>query len=197
MNWPVSKLSVDDVIDAALYKKRIETDIDGVHCVAESVCDDNVVAYLIAKAFANAPPEVKAAGFKMLKDAFRRGTLYHEDEAVFRRTRNVFDVSNAAFGDEHMQQARVLLAEELRRCVVCRIDVYTLFELFISCVEANPRSYTYGIRRGRGVLHVVGEDPADALRAINQMLTASYRVVADADLETFATLTKIYAKDFC
>jgi hypothetical protein len=97
-----------------------------------------------------------------------------------------------------MQQARVLLADELRRCVVCEIDTFTLFERFISCVEANPRSYMYAIRRhDRGVFHVVDEDPAAALRAINQLLMTYYRVTVDADLETFETLTKIYAKVFC
>jgi hypothetical protein len=200
MSWLVNKLGVDDVIDVVLYKKRIETSIDGIHCTARSVCSDNVVAYLFTKAFAgaSASSEVKAAGYEMLKDAFRRGVLYHEDEGVFRRTRETFSgVSNTDYSDEHVRQARELLANELRRCVVCEIDVYTLFERFITCVEVDSRNYTYAIRRDRGVFHVIDEDPAVALHAINKLLMTHYRVVADPDLETFTTLTKIHAKTFC
>jgi len=198
VSWLVNKLGVDDVIDAVLYKKHVETSIDGMHCVVKSVCSKNVVAYLFTKAFADAPLEVRAAGFEMLKDAFRRGVLYHEDEGVFRRAKGTFsNVSNTAYGDEHMRQARELLANELRRCVVCEIDAYTLFERFISCVEVDSRNYTYAIRRDCGVFHVIDEDPAVALRAINKLLMTHYRVVADPDLETFETLTKIHAKTFC
>ena len=198
MSWLVNKLGVDDVIDVVLYKKHIETSIDGIHCVVRSVCDKNVVAYLFTKAFAGAPLEVRATGFEILKDAFRRGVLYHEDEGVFRRARETFNgVSNTAYSDEHTRLARELLANELRRCAVCEIDVYTLFERFITCVEVDSRNYTYAIRRDRGVFHVIVEDPADALHAINKLLMTHYRVVTDPDLETFTTLTKIHAKTFC
>ena len=197
MTWLVDKLSVDDVVDVVLYKRRIERDVDGVHCVATSVCGDNVVAYLIAKAFMDAQAEVRAAGLKMLKDAFRRG-LYHEDEAVFRRAREVFNVNNTTFGDEHVQQARKLIADELRRCVVCKIDVFTLFERFIRCIEVDSVNFTYAIRRDdRGVFHVIVKYPADAPDAINRLLTAQYRVTVDSDLETFEALTRIHAKPFC
>jgi hypothetical protein len=196
--WLVNNLDTGTVLDVALYKKRTETVVDGVYCVVMSICDDNIIAYLIAKAFAGAPPEIRAAGFKMLTDAFRRGVLYHGDEGAFRRAREAFgDVRNVAYTDEHMRQARELVANELRRCVTCEIDVYTLFEKFISCVETDSRNYTYAIRRDRGVFHVIDEDPAAALRAINRLLMTYYRVVANADLETFTTLTKIYAKTFC
>ena len=161
MSWLVNKLGVDDVIDVVLYKKHIETSIDGVHCIAKSVCSDNVVTYLFTKAFASAPSEVKAAGHEVLNDAFRRGILYYKDDGAFRRAKETFsDVSNADYSDEHMRQARELLANELRRCAVCEIDVYTLFERFITCVEVDSRNYTYAIRRDRGVFHVIAEPPA-------------------------------------
>jgi hypothetical protein len=197
--WLVNKLDADDVIDVVLYKKHVERSVDGVHCVARSVCGDSVVAYLIARALEGEPPEVRLAGYKILKDAFRSGVLYHEDETVSRRTRETFGgvADNVQHADEHMRQARELLSIELRRCVVCEIDVFTLFEKFISCVETNSRSYTYAIRRERGVFHIIDEDPAVALRAINQILMTYYRATVDADLETFTTLTKIYAKVFC
>jgi len=63
----------------------------------------------------------------------------------------------------------------------------------------GSKSYTYAMRRpdGKGVFGVIAEDPADALDSINRLLFAQHRVVADADLETFEALTKIYAKAFC
>jgi len=199
-SWLVNKLGVETVLDVVLYKKHAEQPVktfDGVHCIVRSVCGDNIVAYLITKAFMDAPPEVKAAGYEMLKDAFRRGVLYHEDEGVFRRARETFNDVRATYGDEHIRQARELLVNELRRCVVCEIDAYTLFERFIACVEVDSRNYTYAIRRDRGVFHVIVEDPVEALHPINRLLMTYYRVAVDTDLDTFITLTKIHAKAFC
>ena len=140
--WLVNKLNSDVIFRAAIYKERVEANIDGVHCNIGVVCPDSVIAYLATRAVEN--------------------------------------------------------ATELRKCVVCRIDVYALFERFIQCIETTGRIYTYVIRRpGKGVFHVIVKGTAAALHAINQLLMTCYRVVADADLETFETLTRIHAKVFC
>ena len=200
MSWLVDKLDPDTVFRAAVYKERIETTIDGVHCVIDVVCPDNVVAYLATRAVENASAEVKAAALQLFNSAFRCGALRHNDSAVFRRAREVFgdSLKQVHYEHRHADEARGLMAKELRRCVVCRIDVFTLFEHFIQCVEVGSKTYTYAIRRDKGVFHVIVEDVADAPDAINRLLMAQYRVVvADVDLETFETLTKIHAKPFC
>jgi len=200
MTWLVDKLDPDAVFRAAVYKERIETTIDGVHCTVDVICPDNVIAYLAAKAVEEAPAEVKAAALQLLDHAYRCGALRHNDSSVFRRARDVFSDSlkQVHYEPRHANEARLLMAKELRRCVVCKIDVFTLFERFISCVEVGSRTYTYAIRRDKGVFHVIVEDVADALDPINRLLTAQYRVAAaDVDLETFEALTRIYAKPFC
>ncbi len=196
--WLVSKLDADVVFRAALYKERAETVIDGMHCEIDVVCPDNVVAYLAAKALENAASEVKAAGGTLLNHAYRCGALRHKDEAVYRRARAIFsNVERVHFTHEHADQARELMANELRRCVVCRIDVFALFEKFIKCVEISGDGYLYVLHRPGGVLHVYASNLADALDMINRRLVAQYRAAVDEDLETFEALTKIYAKTFC
>jgi len=201
MSWLVDKLDPDAVFRAAVYKERAELNIDGIRCEVDVVCPDSVVAYLAAKAVENAPVEVKAAGLALLSNAYRCSALRHSDSAVFRRASEIFsdDLKRIYYEPKHADEARELIARELRHCVVCRIDTYTLFERFIKCVEVGSKNYTYAVRRpdGRGVFHVIAEDPADALDSINRLLFAQHRVVADADLETFTALTKIYAKVFC
>ena len=196
-DWFVNKLDPDIVFRAALYKERAETVIDGVRCEVDVICPDNVVAYLAAKALAGAPPEVRAAGATLLNHAYRCG-LRHRDEAVYRRAREVFgDVKRLHYEPKHADEARELMAKELRSCVVCRIDVYTLFERFIKCVEVSGDGYMFAIRRDGGAIHVFSSNLADALDEINKRLVAQYRVVVDSDLETFEVLAKIHAKVFC
>ena len=200
MSWLVDKLDPDAVFRAAVYKERAEVNIDGIRCEVDVVCTDSVVAYLAAKAVENAPVEVRAAAHLLISNAYHCGALRHSDSAVFRRAGEVFSNSRQVhYEPRHADEARELVSRELRRCIACRIDVYTLFERFINCVEVGSRSYTYAVRRSdsKGVFHVIAEDPADALDSINRLLFAHHRVVADADLETFTTLTKIYAKVFC
>ncbi len=197
--WFVNKLDADAVFRAALYKERAEADIDGVRCELDVICPDNVIAYLAVKSMEGAPPEVKAAGLTLLDHAYRCGVLRHRDEAVYRYARRVFDgVERTHYEHKHADEARTLMASELRRCVVCRIDVFTLFERFVKCVEVSGDGYLFVLRRSdNGVMHVFANNPANALVEVNRRLMAQYRVVADADLETFETLTKIYAKVFC
>ena len=197
--WLVNRLDPDVVFRVAIYKERVEANIDGVHCTVEVICPDNIVAYLAAKAVENATVEVKAAALQLLNHAYRCGALRHNDNAVFRRAGEIFDDSlkQVHYEPRHADEARGLMGRELRRCVVCKIDTFTLFEQFISCVETHSRSYKYAIRRpDKSVFYVVDEDHAAALHTINQLLMAYYRVVVDADLETFETLTRIYAKGF-
>jgi len=196
--WLVDKLDADVVFKATLYKERTEAIIGGVRCELDVVCPDNVIAYLASRALKDATPEVKAAGNALLDHAYHCGALRHRDEAVYRRAREVFTgVERLHYEPKHADEARELMARELRSCVVCRIDVYTLFEHFIKCVEVSGSGYMYAIRRDGGAVHVFADNLADALDAINMRLMAHYRVVADADLETFESLTKIYAKVFC
>jgi len=196
--WLVDKLDADVVFKAALYKERTEAIIGGVRCELDVVCPDNVIAYLAVRSMESAQPEVKAAGATLLSHAYRCGALRHKDESVYRYAQKVFSgVERLPYEPRHADQARELMASELRSCVVCRIDVYTLFEHFIKCVEVSGSGYMYAIRRDGGAVHVFADNLADALDAINMRLMAHYRVVADADLETFESLTKIYAKVFC
>jgi hypothetical protein len=188
------------VVDVVLYKKRVdEKCIGDVCCAFKSICRDNVVEYLVSRAFTGAPPEVKAAGFTVLKDALRRGVLHHEDKTVARRTKEVFsDVDKAINAAEHIYRAYELLARELRRCIVCVTDIYTVFEHYVKCVEINGDGYLFAIRRQGGVIHIFSSNLADTLDEINKRLMVQYRVVADnVDLATFETLTKIYAKASC
>jgi hypothetical protein len=199
-SWLIDKLDPDVVFRVAVYKERAEAVIDGVHCDVDVTCPDSVIAYLSMQAVANASIEVKAAADQLLRNAYLCGALRHNDHAVYRRGGEIFNgVKQMHYGPKHADEARELMSRELRRCVVCRIDVYTLFEHFIKCVEVGARSYTYAIRRpdGRGAFHVIVEDPADALDGINRLLFAQYRVVAEPDLEVFETLSKIYAKPSC
>jgi len=201
MTWLVDKLDPDAVFRAAVYKEHVEADVDSVHCTVDVICPDNVIAYLATRAVENAPAEVKAAALQLFNSAFRCGALRHNDSAVFRRAREVFgdSLKQVHYEHRHADEARGLMAKELRRCVVCRIDVFTLFERFIRCIEVDSVNFTYAIRRpdDRGVFHVIVKDPATALDPINRLLTAQYRVAVDSDLETFETLTKIHAKPFC
>ncbi len=197
--WIVDKLDADTVFGAALYKERAEADVDGVRCELDVICPDNVIAHLAIKSLEDAPPEVKAAGATLLSHAYRCGALRHRDESVYRYARRVFDgVERIHYEHKHADEARELMARVLRRCVVCRVDVYTLFERFVKCVEVSGDGYLFVLRRGdNGVMHVFANNPANALGMINERLVAQYRVIADADLETFEALTKIYAKVFC
>jgi len=196
--WLVNKLDADVVFRATLYKERAEAVIDGVRCEVDVICPDNVIAYLASRALADAPPEIKAAGATLLSQAYRREALRHRDEAVYRFARQVFgDVERLHYEPKHADEARKLMASELRRCVVCTIDVFTAFERFIRCVEVSGDGYMFAIRRDSGVIHVFADSPANALGEINRRLLAQYRVVTDPDLETFEALTKIHAKIFC
>ena len=200
--WLVNKLNSDVIFRAVIYKEHTEVNIDGVRCDIDVVCPDSVIAYLAAKAVENAAVEVKAAALQLLNHAYRCGALRHNDDAVFRRAAEILDNSlkQVHYEARHADEARELMARELRRCVVCKIDAFTLFERFISCVEMHSRSYTYVIRRpgpDKGVFHVIVKGTAAALHAINRLLMTYYRVVVDTDLETFTTLAKIYAKAFC
>jgi len=195
--WLVSQFDADVVFRATLYKERAETVIDGIRCEVDVICPNNVIAYLAVKALVGAPPEVKAAGATLLNHAYRCG-LQHRDEVVYRRAKDVFgDVERLHYESRHADEARELMARELRRCVVCRIDVFTLFERFVKCVEVNGDGYLFIIRRDGGVMHVHSNNLADALDEINRRLLAQYRVAVDTDLETFETLAKIHAKIFC
>jgi hypothetical protein len=195
--WFVDELDADTVFRAALYKERGEVMIDGVHCDVDVICPDNVVAYLAVKSLIDAPLEVKAAGATLLSHAYRCA-LRHGDETVYRYAQKVFNgVEHIHFTHGHADKARELMARELRHCVACRVDVYTLFEKFVKCVEVSGDGYLFVLSRLGGVLYVYASNPADALDEINKRLLAHYRVVADADLETFETLTKIYAKVSC
>ncbi len=197
-SWFVNKLDTDAVFGVALYKERAEADVDGVRCELDVICPDNVTAHLAVKSLEDAPPEVKAAGAALLSHAYRCGALRHRDEAVYRYARRVFDgVERIHYEHKHADEARELMARELRRCVVCRIDVFTLFERFVKCVEVSGDGYLFVLNRPGGVMHVFASNLANALGMINERLMAQYRVIADADLETFETLTKIYAKVFC
>jgi len=195
--WLVNKLDPDIIFRAALYKERAEAVIDGIRCEVDVICPNNVIAYLATKALADAPPEIKAAGATLLSHAYHCG-LRHKDEAVYRRAREVFNgVERLHYEPRHADEARRLMASELRRCVICRIDAFTLFERFIKCVEVSGDGYLFIIRRDGGAIHVFADSPADAPDKINERLMAHYRVATDPDLETFEALTKIHAKIFC
>jgi len=196
--WLVNKLDPDVVFRAALYKEGATLDIDGVHCEIDVICPDNIIAYLATRALTDASPEVKAAGATLLSQAYRRETLRHRDEAVYRFAKQVFgDVERLHYESRHADEARELMARELRRCVVCRIDAFTLFERFIRCVEISGDGYMFAIRRDGGAIHVFADSLTSALDEINRRLLAQYRVAVDADLETFETLAKIHTKIFC
>jgi hypothetical protein len=200
MSWLVDKLPADVIFRVALLKERAEVTIDGIRCEVDVVCPDNIIAYLAALSVANTSAEVKAAALQLLSNAYHRGALRHSDHAVYRRAGEIFsdNLKRMPYEPRHADEARELMARELRRCVVCRIDVYTLFEHYITCVEVGARSYTYAIRRPpKGVFHVIAEDLADALNGINRLLLAQYRATVDTDIETFEALTKIHAKTFC
>ncbi len=197
-SWFVNKLDADAVFRAALYKERAEADVDGVRCELDVICPDNVIAYLAIKSLEDAPPEVKAAGAALLNHAYRCGALRHRDESVYRYAKRVLDgVERIHYEPKHADETRELMARELRRCVVCRIDVFTLFERFVKCVEVSGDGYLFALNRPGGVMHVFNNNLADALGMINERLMAQYRVAVDIDLETFEALTKIYAKVFC
>ena len=193
-DWLVNKLDPDTVFRAALYKERATLDIDGVRCETDVICPDNVIAYLAIKALASAQPEVKAAGAALLSHAYLR----HRDDAVYRFAKQVFSggVERLHYEPKHADEARERMASELRRCVVCTIDVFTAFERFIKCVEVSG-DYMFIIRRDGGAIHVHANNLADALDEVNRRLIAHYRVAVDADLETFEALVKVYAKVFC
>jgi hypothetical protein len=195
--WLVDKIDPDVVFRAALYKERTEASVDGVRCELDVVCPDNIIVYLAVRALADAPPEVKAAGYTLLNLAHR--SMRYKDTAVHRFIKEVFDGVESLFYDaRHADEARRLMVRELRRCVVCRIDVYTLFELFIKCVKVSGRNYIFVIRRrDGGAVHVASDSLANALDAINNLLMAEYRVAVDTDAETFEALTKIYAITTC
>jgi len=196
--WLVNKLDFDSVFRAALYKERTELDIEGVRCEVDVICPDNVIAYLAVKALVDAPPEIKAAGATLLSQAYRREALHHRDEDVYRFAKQVFGgVERLHYEPKHADEARKLMASELRRCVVCTIDVFTAFERFIKCVEVSGDGYMFAIRRDGGAIHVFADSLACALDEINKRLLAQYRVIVDSDLETFETFAKIHAKIFC
>jgi hypothetical protein len=195
--WLVNRLDFDTIFKTALYKERIGVDIDGIYCETDVVCPDNVIVYLATKAIENAKAEVKAAGAMLLSHAYRCG-LRHKDEAVYRRAQAVFSgVERLHYEPKHADEARKLMASELRRCVVCRIDVFALFERFVKCVEVSGDGYLFVLHRPGGVLHVYASNFADALDMINTRLMAQYRTAVEPDIETFEALTKIYAKTFC
>jgi len=196
--WLVSRFDADVVFRATLYKEHAEAVIDGIRCEVDVICPNNVIAYLAVKALADAPPEVKAAGATLLSQAYRRETLRHRDDAVYRFAKQVFgDVERLHYESRHADEARELMARELRRCVVCRIDVFTLFERFIRCVEISGDGYLFIIRRDGGAIHVFADSLTSALDEINRRLLAQHRVIVDQDLETFETLATIHAKIFC
>jgi hypothetical protein len=196
--WLVNKLDADVIFRAALYKERAETVIDGVRCEVDVICPNNVVAYLAARALKDAQLEVKAAGATLLSHAYGCGALRHKDEHVYRRARETLgDVARIHYEPRHADEAREFMARELRRCVVCRIDTFALFERFVKCVETGGGSYLFIIRRDSGAFHVMSDNLADALDRINMLLMAQYRVVVEPDIETFETLAKIYAKTYC
>ncbi len=195
--WLVDKLGNDVVFRAALHRQRIRPVVDGISCELDVICPDNVVAYLAAKALANAQREVKSAGYTLLSLALQ--SMRIRDAAVERFIEEAFaGVERYQYEARHADETRELMASELRRCVVCRTDVYTLFERFIKCVETSGRSYMFIIRLHNGnVTYVASESLTNALNAINNLLMAEYRIVVDANVETFETLTKIYARVSC
>jgi len=196
--WLVNKLDHDVIFRVALYKERAEAVIDGVRCEVDVICPDNVIAYLASRALVDAPPEVRAAGATLLSQAYRRETLRHRDDVVFRFARQVFgDVERLHYETKHADEARKLMASELRRCVVCTVDIFTAFERFIKCVEISGGGYLFIIRRDGGAIHVFADSLTSALNEINRRLLAQYRVIVDQDLETFETLATIHAKIFC
>jgi hypothetical protein len=196
--WLVNRLDSDTVFRSALYKERAEVVVDGVRCELDIICPNNVVAYLAVMALKDAPQEVKAAGATLLSHAYGCSALRHKDETVFRRAREVLgNAQRLYYETHHADEARELMAKELRRCVVCRIDVFALFEHFVRCVEVSGNSYLFIIRSSGHALRVVADSIADALDKINTLLTAQYRAVVEPDIETFEALTKIYARANC
>jgi len=195
--WLVDKLDTDVVFRAALHKVRAKPVVDCIPCELDVVCPDNVIVYLAVRALVNTPREVKSAGYTLLDLALQSMRL--RDAAVERLIEETFaGVERYQYETHHVDEARELMARELRRCIVCRTDVYTLFERFVKCVKTNGRSYIFVIRRSGGsAVHLASDNLASALGSINNLLMAEYRVVVDADAETFEKLAKIYAKVSC
>jgi hypothetical protein len=195
--WITDKLDIDIIFNAALYKRRASPVVDGISCELDVICPDNVVVYLATKALKDAPREVKSAGYTLLNLALQ--SMRIRDAAVERLIEETFaGVERYHYEAKHADEARELMARELRRCVVCRTDAYTLFERFVKCVEISGSSYLFIIRRHKNAtIHVVADSTADALSRINKILMAEYRVVVDANIETFEALMKIYAATSC
>jgi hypothetical protein len=197
MGWITEKLPTDIVIEVVLFKKRVETYVSDIFCAAVSMCPDNVAMYYSVKALEDAPLEVKAAGGAVLDAAFRLG-LEVKDEAVFRRSRNVFtDTRRVVYGEEHMRLAREALASMLRRCVVCVVDPFTFIEHFVRCVEWGGSTYYHVVLNLEKPLRI-SANPEGLLRIINHIMKLQRRVVVDeAEAETFYTLLETNATSSC
>jgi len=185
------------VIEVALFRRRVETDVDGMHCAVAPMCPDNVAMYYAVVALAGAPVEVRAAGGAVLGAALKQRRLEVKDEAVFRRSREVFDgVRRVAYNEEHMRQAREAMASMLRRCVVCVVDPFTFFERFVRCVEWCGSTHYHVVLNLEPARISVNREKA--LETINRVLKTYHRVVVDeAEWETFYALLEADATPSC
>jgi hypothetical protein len=195
--WITEKLPADVVIEVVLFKKWVETHADDMYCTAVSMCPDNVAMYYAVKALEDAPLEVKAAGGATLDIAFRLG-LEVKDEAVFRKSRNVFtDTKWVTYGEEHIRLAREAMASMSRRCVVCVVDPFTFIERFIRCVEWGGSTYYHVVLNLEKPLRI-SANLEKLLRIINHIMKLHRRVVVDkAETETFYALLETNATQSC
>jgi hypothetical protein len=138
-------------------------EVGGVRClkIAFLRCSPALQAERAAAALASAPPEVRAAGRAEILAMLRAAAPAASYAAISRiiAKLNLPD-EPLAYSEEHVQQARELMAQALAECAVCIVDAVEFFEKFVAGV------YTFADARGRLTYRLVikaGDDEVQVL----------------------------------
>jgi len=138
-------------------------EVGGVRCLklAFSRCSPALQAEKAAAALASAPPEVKAAGRAEIMAMLRAATSAAGSEAISRLiSRLGLPDEQAAYGEEHIQQARELIAQALAECAICVADAVEIFEKFVETVHATTD------RRGRHAYQLIIRAGGDEIQVL-------------------------------
>jgi hypothetical protein len=165
VNNIVTKNLLPEQIQRILNGDDSLVEVGGVRClkVVFSRCSPALQAEKAAAALANAPPEVKAAGRAEIM-ALLKAAAPTASHAAAGRIINKLGLPDevAAYNEEHLQQARALIAQGLANCAICTVEAGEFFEKFVAGVYAfnDPRGrLTY-----RLVINVGNEEFQIAVR---------------------------------
>ena len=146
VNNIVTKNLLPEQIQRILNGDDSPVDVGGVLCqrVKFTRCSPALQAERAAAALAGAPPEVKAAGRSEIM-ALLRAAVPAAVNTVMGRVIARLNIPDevVAYGEEHLQQARLLMMQALAECAVCIVDAGEFFEKFVAGV------YTFTDPRGR------------------------------------------------